>query len=202
MLGLPAIWTQALIGLLIGVVFGVTLFPWLASPFSPGLWKLATPFTRIMLTVSQFIREKGVLVKTKSGDYEIGTYVPESDGGPAVQLPDRTVEADPDGIEWGLFGKKPFGLTWEPGTPLHNRVSNTETLGETATDGGFSSLNINMAAVHRHLRGANESDAIDRTEEHAKAEHGGGDTGFSDKLMAGLIILMLVMGSATSYLAF
>jgi len=44
------------IGLLIGSVFGITLFPWLASPFSPGLWKLSTPFTRIILTVSQFIR--------------------------------------------------------------------------------------------------------------------------------------------------
>lgn len=197
------IWTQAIVGLLVGSLFGLMLFPWLASPFGPSLWKLSTPFTRIFLTVSQFIRGNGVLVKTRDGTYEIGTYIPEEqETGPAVQLSNRTVEIDPDRIQWGLFGKKPFGLTWEPGTPLHTRVSDGQTQDVTATDGGFSPLNINMAAVHRYLRGANESDAIDRTEEHAKAEFGGGDTGFSDKLMAGMIMLMLILGSLTSYLAF
>jgi len=190
------------IGLLIGTVFGITLFPWLASPFSPGLWKLSTPFTRIMLTVSQFIRGQGVLVKTKDGEYQMGTYIPEAKGGPAVQLDDRTIEADPDRIEWGLFGKKPFGLTWEPGTPLHRRASDTQTPDATLADGGLEKLKLNMAAVHRHLRGTNESDAIDRTEEHAKAEFGGGDSGFSDTLMAVLVMLMLLMGALTSLLAF
>jgi hypothetical protein len=156
-----------------------------------------------MLTVSQFIRGNGVLVKTRDGTYEIGTYVPENKAdGPAVQLSDRQIEIDPHRIEWGLFGKKPFGLTWEPGTPLHERVSGTQTRGETLADGGFNTLNINMAAVHRYLRGSNESDAIDRTEEHAKAEHGGGDQGIPDKYMALAITMMLLLGSLTGYLAF
>jgi len=196
------IWMQAVLGLLVGILPGFLLFEWLASPFGPGLWKLATPFTRVFLTVSQFIRGKGVLVKRATDEYEIGTYVTESAGGPAIQLSDRRMNVEPENITWGLFGKKGFGLTWEPGTTLHERVSDTQTPGLTATDGGIDRLKINMAAVHRYLRGSNESDAIDRTEEHAKAEYGGGSTGMSDTTMAILIIVMLLLGAATGFMAF
>jgi len=197
-----SIWMQALAGLLVGIIPGFLLFEWLASPFGPGLWKLATPFTRIFLTVSQFIRGKGVLVKRATDEYELGSYIPESEGGPAVQLSDKRLSVDPDNIRWGLFGKKGFGLTWEPGTSLHSRVSDGQATGSTATDGGLDRLKINMAAVHRYLRGSNESEAIDRTEEHAKAEYGGGSTGMSDTVMAVLIIVMLLLGAATGFMAF
>lgn len=190
------IWAQALLGALIGFVPGFLLFEWLASPMGPGLWKLSTPFSRIFLTVSQFLRGKGVLIKLKSGEYEIGTYIPESaEEGPAVQVEGRTVPVDPDNIRWGLFGKKPFGLTWEPGTDLHERAAGTGV----AADGGEEKQEINMAAVHRYLEGVNDSAAITRTEQHAKAEYGGGDDRITDKVMAGLIMAMLLLGSGSAY---
>lgn len=186
------LWVIAVITAFIGFLPGVLLFPWLASPLGPGLWKLATPFTRIFLTVSQFIRKRGVLVKTKEGYYEIGTYVEDGEDAHAV-LSDRTVPIDPDNLRWGLFGKKPFGITWEAGTDLHQRITN-----DTATDGGGYSVNV--GALHRYLRGANDPDAITRTEEKAKAEHGMGSGQISDLVMGVLIVVLLLLGSFTTYL--
>lgn len=197
------VWQQALLGLAIGFVPGLLLFPWLTSPFSPGLWKIATPFARIFMTVSQFLRGKGVLTKLKSGEYEIGTYIPESDGGPAIRVSGREIPVDPDRIRWGLFGKKAFGVTWEPGTDLHERIASTDGPDPLApvTDGGEETMTVNMAAAHRYLKNTNNAHAISRTEEHAEAEYGGGDQRLSDKVMAGLIALMMVLGSATAYLS-
>lgn len=189
-----SMWAQAGIGLLVGLIPGLLLFEWLASPLGLPLWKLTEPFARIFMTVSQFIRGAGVVVKTKEGNYEIGTYLPDKE---EVQLSDRTIEVDADNLRWGLFGRKPFGITWEPGTDFHNRIANVD---ELVPDGGDTNLSINMGAAHRRLEGANDADAISRTEEHAKAEHGGGSDAFSDAVMAGLIILMLLMGSGTAYL--
>jgi hypothetical protein len=198
------VWEQAAIGLLIGMIPGLLLFEWLASPFSPGLWVLSEPFTRIFLTVSQFIRGRGVLTKRTTGEYEIGTYIPEDDKhGPAVRVSDSVIPVDPDNIRWGLFGKKPFGITWEPGTDLHERIAPTDGPDplEPITDGGDEDGHkVNMAAAHRYLKGSNDPDAIDRTVEHAKAEYGGGSDAISDKAMAGLIIVMLILGSVTGYL--
>lgn len=183
------IWLWAIVGLVAGVIPGILLFPWLASPFGPPLWKVATPFSRIFLTVSQFIRGRGVLVKRSKGSYEIGTYLPDQE---AVQLTDGTMDITADTTRWGLFGKKAFGVTWEPGTDLHNRIAQ-----DNATDGG--GLAVNMGAAHRTLKGANEADPISRTEESAKAEHGGGDEALGDKAMVALIIMMLLLGSFTSW---
>jgi len=188
--------TTGLIAMFIGVLPGLFLFEWLASPFGPSLWVLTTPFTRVFLTLSQFIRGKGVLVKRKSGEYEIGTYVNPNDAEPYIQLSDSTLAVDAERMVWGLFGKRDFGLTWEPGTDLHELVANREDPLAFAYGGDMS---INMAAVHRYLDGANEADAITRTEEHSKAEYGGGSDGISEKAMAGLVILMILMGTMTSY---
>jgi len=180
----------------VGIIPGLLLFKWLASPFGPSLWVLTTPFSRVFLTLSQYLRGKGVLVKRTSGEYEIGTYIEGET--PYIQLSDTTMEVDADNLVWGLFGKQDFGLTWEPGTDLHRLVmeDDVDPLAYAEKD----TPAINMAAVHRFLDGANEADAITRTEEHSKAEYGGGETKMSDRAMAGLIILMLILGTATSYL--
>lgn len=86
-------------------------------------------------------------------------------------------------------------MTWEPGTEVHERIA----VGETYhTDGG--GYPVNMGALHRFLRGTNDADAISRTEEKAKAEHGGGSNGLSDLTMAVLVAAMVVMGSLTTWL--
>ena len=187
------LWIIAVVALLVGFVPGALLFPWLASPLGPGLWKLSTPFTRIFLTVSQFIRKRGVLVKTNSEYYEMGTYTETEDGAVAL-LSDRTVPLDAGNLYWGLFGKKPFAVTWEPGTELHKRIADGD---DTAADGG--EYPINMGALHRYLRDANDADAIFRTEEKAKAEHGGGSDTLGDLTMLVLIGFMLVLGSLTTW---
>jgi hypothetical protein len=192
MFGLGPYWTWALVAFLIGVLPGLFFFPWIRSPFAPGLWKLSTPMARVLLTVAQFLRGRGIMVKRANGRYEIGKYDEENQ---EAILSDKRVPVDPERTKWGLFGKKPFGITWEKGTDLHNRVSeNVETDGGDG-DGEY----INMAAVHRILRGANDADAITRTEEHAKAEYGGGTSGISDLGMAILIMVMLLLGSATAW---
>lgn len=184
------LWGWAAVALLIGFIPGITLFPWLASPVGPGLWVISTPFARIFFTVSQIIRGAGVLTKLRSNRYEIGLYDPD---GEQIYVADRRLDIDAEDIKWGLFGKRPFGLTWEPGTDFHERVKRDEA----ATDGG--GLPVNMAAAHRYLRGANDSDAISRTEDKAKANYGGGDTGFSDTKMAVFIVIMLLLGSFTAF---
>ena len=188
-------WIQALIAVLVGLVPGFTLFLWLASPFSPGVWIFREPFARIFMTVSQFIRGKGVLVKTRDDKYRIGTYAKDEYDDPVAVVGDREIPLDGEHLVWGLFGKKPFGVTWEEGTSLHQRI---EEHGDAMTDGG-DGLPINIAAAHRYLEGTNDADAITRTEEHAKAEYGGGDTALTDKQMAGLIALMMLLGSVTSF---
>ncbi|MGK7297337.1 MAG: hypothetical protein ACNS61_16190, partial [Candidatus Wenzhouxiangella sp. M2_3B_020] len=177
---------------------GLLLFEFLASPFAPGLWKLTEPLARVFMTVSQFLRGKGVLVKRAAGHYEIGTYVPPEDGGPAVQLSDSVLELDGNQLRWGLFGRKAFGITWEPGTPFHERIAAADPL--VADGGDDEGLRVNVCAADRLLEGVNDDDGITRTEEHAKAEYGGGQDVLSDKVMAGLIALMLVLGSASAYL--
>jgi hypothetical protein len=188
------LWIIAVITLTVGFVPGLLLFPWLASPVGPGLWKLSTPFTRIFLTVSQFIRKKGVLVKTSDGYYEIGTFVDE-DGEARALLSDRTVPLDFEELSWGLFGKRPFGVTWEPGTELHQRISVDDPA--QADGGGYA---VNVGALHRYLRGANDESAITRTEEKAKAEFGLGDNQLSDLTMGILVGTMLLLGSLTTWM--
>lgn len=185
------LWILAIIALLIGFLPGATLFPWLASPFGPGLWILSEPFARIHLTISQFIRrDGGVLVKRESDDYEIGTYLPDAG---EVVLSDTRLPVDPDDISWGLFGKRPFGMTWEPGTTLHKRITR-----EADPDEG-AGLPVNIGAAHRFVEGANDADVITRTENKAKAEYGGGNQGLSGLVMAVLVGAMLVMGSFTAW---
>lgn len=188
------VWGWAFVALLIGFVPGLLFFVWVTSPFGPGLWKLSPMVSRLLLTVSQFIRGRGVLVKLKGDKYRVGTFVPESDGGPAVAVEGRTIPIDPDTLKWGLFGKKPFAVTWEPGTDLHEMIGNPDA---AEAD---NELGIDMGALHRHLEGGNNSVAIDRTEEHAKAEYSGGEETLSEMVMAVLIIAMLLLGSMTSYL--
>lgn len=187
------LWMLAAIGLAVGFVPGLIMFPWFASPIPPGLWKLSTPFTRIFLTVSQFLRQRGVLVKTKEGYYEHGTYIEENGHARAV-LSDRTVPLDKDKLHWGLFGKKPFTVTWEPGTELHERIRVDSP--DVADGGGYT---VDMGAAHRILRGVNDGDAITRTEEKAKAEYGGGSDSLGDLTMMLLIGFMAVLGSLTTW---
>lgn len=187
-------WVIAIIAMLAGIVPGITFIMWWASPFAPGAWKAAAPVARLLMTLSQYIRGKGILVKLQDDTYRIGTYVEEEDGGPAVAVDNRQIELDSDEITWRLFGRKPFGVTWEPGTRLHKIIRRDNA----ATDGG--GLPINAGTFHRHFEGANSSTAIDRTEEHAKAEYGGGSEKLSDIVMAVLIIFMLLLGTVTSWL--
>lgn len=181
-----------IVALLVGVLVGAGLFPLFASPFGPGLWKLAPPFARIFHTVAQVIRKQGVLVKRKSNEYELGIYDRERD---SVYLSDGWHDGllDASQDRWALFGKRPLAVTWEPGTDLHRKVER-----DTATDGGGHP--IDMGAVHRYLRGTNDADAITRTEEKAKAEYGGGSDGFSDMQMVGLMVLMVVLGFLSTFL--
>jgi len=200
---LAGIWGQALLGFLVGVIPGFLLVVFLASPFVPGLWILTEPVARVLVTLSQFIRGRGVLVKRASGHYELGTYIPardSPDGAPCVQLSETTLPVDGDALRWGQLGRKPFGLTWEPGTELHERAVPTDENGDPLADGCDAEPTVNVDAVHRYLRGVNEEGAISRTEEHAKAEYGGGPTRISDKVMAVLIVVMMLLGTVTGYL--
>lgn len=183
-------WGWAVVALLIGFIPGLLFFPWLASPIGPGLWRLSPPMARIFMTVSQYIRGAGVLVKRASGEYEIGTFLPNRD---AVKLSNTVLPIDAKETRWGLFGKKPFGITWEPGTDFHERIQRDDP---AANGGGYP---INMGAAHRYLRGANNADAITRTEEKAKANYGGGSKALGDMTMAILIGAMLLMGSLTAF---
>lgn len=187
------VWVIAIIALAIGAIPGLIFFPWMASPFG-GLGPLAPPFARIFFTVSQMIRGRGVLVKRATGQYEIGTYSEIDDDTVVVELSDGLLELDSSRLEWGLFGKRPFAVTWEPGTPLHERISDTES--DKEADG----LSVNLGALHRLLRGVNNEEAITRTEEKAKAKYGGGSQELSDLTMALLIGGMLVLGSVTTWL--
>jgi len=198
-------WGWAGVGIFVGLVFGIAFFPWVASPFGPGIPFLNPKVAKLFFTVSQFLRGKGMLVKRASGVYEIGTYDGDAK---EVVLSDTRLLIDPKRTRWGLFGKRAFGITWEPGTDLHQRVARDEVDKDNAslslthpfldqTDGG--GYPINMAAVHRIFRGTNDADAITRTEEKSKAKHGGGDTTFDDKWMAAFIVLMLLLGSFTSW---
>lgn len=185
------IWMQAAIATLAGLIPGLLLFEWAASPFG-GLWKASPMFSRLILTVSQFLRGTGVLVKRASGRYELGTYL-EEEG--RVQLKGETLPVEEGRTSWGLFGRKRLGVTWEPGTDLHERAMVDE--GDASADGG--GWTINMAAVHRYLEGTNDSDAITRTEEHSKAEHDGNDQGISQLVMALLVMVNMLLGAATAW---
>ncbi len=154
---------------------------------------LDEPFARIHLTISQFIRRAGVLVKRASNDYELGTYLPDSE---EVLLSDTRLPVDADQTSWGLFGKRKFGVTWEFGTDLHRRITPADEA--VATDGG-GDRTVNVAAAHRYFRGANDADVISRTEESAEAEYGGGEE-LSTTVMGLLVALMLFLGSMTTWL--
>lgn len=189
----PFLWTVAVFATIAGFLPGVLLFPWVTSPFGPGLLVLDEPFARIHFTISQFIRRAGVLVKRASNDYEFGTYLPESD---EVLLSDTRLPIDSEQASWGLFGKRKFGVTWELGTDLHRRI--TPSGEQMAADGG-DERTVNVAAAHRYFRGGNESDVISRTEESAEAEYGGGEE-LSTGMMGLLVGLMLFLGSMTTFL--
>jgi hypothetical protein len=194
------LWGWAVIALLVGFIPGILFFPWVASPLGPGLWKLSPIMSRIFLTLSQFIRDTespqmgaGVLVKRSTNEYEIGTYL----GNGLIQLSDRSIAVDTDRLRWGLFGKKPFGLTWEPGTDLHERIMPED--GEVIEDGD-GGWPVNIGAAHRYLRGTNDADAITRTESKSKAKYAGGADALGDMTMAILIGAMLLLGSLTTFL--
>lgn len=193
----PFLWTVAYFATIIGFIPGLTLFPWVTSPFGPGLWVLSEPFARIHLTISQFIRRIGVLVKRADNNYEIGTYLPEPG---EVLLSDRRLEIDDERTSWGLFGKRKFGVTWEVGTDLYDRVTATseEADAEAVADGG-DGITVNINAAHRYMERSNEADAISRTEEQAEAKYGGGGEELGGLTMAMLIAVMLVLGSMTTY---
>lgn len=190
----PYLWKIAFIATIIGFVPGVTLFPWLTSPFGPGLWLLSEPFARIHLTISQFIRRAGVLVKRSSNEYEIGTYLPES--GEAL-LSDGRVDVDEDRTSWALFGKRRFGVTSELGTDLYERFKATDS-GSAVADGG-DEVRVNLNAAHRYMEGSNEIEAISRTKEAAEAQFGGGEE-LGTLTMGILVGLMLLLGSFTAML--
>lgn len=191
----PFLWTVAYFATIFGFVPGLTLFPWITSPFGPGLWLLSEPFARIHLTISQFIRRVGVLVKRASNEYEIGTYLP---GSGEVLLSDTRLEVDEDRTSWGLFGKRKFGVTWETGTDLYERVTATEDT-DAVADGG-SGITVNINAAHRFMERSNEADAISRTEEQAEAKYGGGGEELGGLTMGMLIAMMLVLGSMTTWM--
>lgn len=189
----PFMWTVAYFATIAGLVPGVLLFPWVTSPFGPGLLFLDEPFARIHFTISQFIRRAGVLVKRASNDYELGTYLPETN---EVLLSDRRLPVDDEKLSWGLFGKRKFGVTWEFGTDLHRRITPADE--SMLTDGG-GERTVNVAAGHRYFRGSNDADVISRTEEAAEAEYGGGEE-LSTTVMGLLVGLMLFLGSMTTWL--
>jgi len=173
------------VSLLIGLIPGLLFFEWAASPFGMGIPLMNTNFARIFLTLSQFLRGRGVLVKRNTGRYEIGTFMPEEN---AVALSDGVLDVSDKDLRWRIFGKKPFAVTWEEGTDLHELAM------------GDDPHEINMAAIHRHLEGSNNDDAINRTEEHSKAEYGGGEQPISSKVMIGLIIFLMILGVLTAVL--
>jgi len=202
----PPLWRYGLLAFGLGVLPALAFFPWITSPFSPGLWVLSAPFARIHLTLSQVIRKAGVLVKRSSNNYELATY--DADSEEAV-VSDGRVPIDESSTRWGLFGKRKLGLTWELGTDIHERiragepedapaVSNGATPRETAAD-GRGSVPVSLNAAHRLFRGVNEAETITRTKEQAEAEHGGGEDGLDGLMMAGLVMMMLLLGSATTY---
>lgn len=193
----PFMWTVAYFALIVGLIPGLTLFPWITSPFGPGMWMLSEPFARIHLTISQFIRRVGILVKRQSNNYEIGIYL--EDEGEAV-MSDGRVPIDEERTSWGLFGKRKFGVTASKDTDFYQRVRSDTDQDAAVTDGGEDGFAVNMAAVHRYFEGANDSDAISRTEEKAEAEYGGGSEELSGTAMGLLIGLMLLMGSMTTYM--
>ena len=176
----------AIIPMLIGILLGLGLFPLFASPFGPGLWKAAPLFSRIFHTVAQVIRKQGVLVKRAANHYELGIY---DDGNVYLNGGWHDDMIDTEKTRWALFGKRPLGVAWELGTDLHRQVSDPD-----------SHHTIDMGAVHRYLRGTNDADAITRTEEKAKAQYGGGSEGFSDLQMVGLMVLMVILGFATTFM--
>lgn len=179
----------AAVAMVIGIVPGLVMFPALASPFVPvGLWVLRTPFAKVFHTLAQVIRGQGVLVKRADGRYETGIYDPERE---QVCLGDTWLDVDSERLRWALFGKRPFGVTWEPGTDLHERIRR---------EGDGPGLAVNMGALHRFLRGANEADAITRTEEASKANYGGGDEEIGFLVMSVLVLLSAILGSLTSYI--
>jgi hypothetical protein len=169
------------------------LFPWFASPFGPGLWIAAEPFARILLTASQMVRGRGVLVRRATGEFEFGTYLDDTH---AVQLSDTQLALAPeDDLEWGWFGKRRLGLTWEHGTDFHRMIRDTDN---TRADGGESdAISVDIGTAHRMLKGTNNADVISRVEENAEAEYGGDNTTLSGIVMALLVGLMLVLGSLT-----
>jgi len=178
----------AFVAMVVGIGFGLALFPWAVSPMpGPGFKYAGGLFARIFHTIAQVIRGAGVLVKRSDNIYEIGGYY---DATGEVYLSDGWYMIDGDTTRWGLFGKRPFGITWEEGTDLHRRVQR---------DDSDSAHDINMGAVHRYLRGANEGDDIERAKEKAEAEYSGGSQGLSQLMMAVLIILMVLLGAFTTW---
>lgn len=212
LLVVPPLWRYGLLAFAVGILPGVTLFPWITSPFGPGLWVLSTPFARIHFTISQVIRKVGVLVKRSSNDYEFGTFVPEDE---EAIVSDGRVPVDEASTRWGLFGKRKLGLTWEFGTDVYERitvdqadesqqrpdaaVSDASGMGDAVAD-GRGRVSVSLNAAHRLFRGVNEAETITRTKEHAEAEYGGGDDDLGGLMMALLVMLMLLLGSATTYL--
>jgi len=179
--GIP-VWVWLVVVMIVGIGIGLGLFPWFGSPFGPSLWKANPMFARVFHTIAQVIRGQGVLVKRASNEYEIGQYDPERK---QVRLSDGWLDVDPEKTRWRLFGKRPFAVTWEPGTDLHQRVQRPDA---------DSPLGIDMGAVHRYLRGTNEEAAINRTKEQAEAEYAGGADTLSDLTMAVLTGFMAVLG--------
>lgn len=187
----PFMWKVAIIATVLGFLPGLTLFPWVTSPLGPGLWMLSQPFARIHLTISQFIRRAGVLVKRSTNEYEIGTYLPES--GEAM-LSDGRVDVDENRTSWALFGKRKFGVTASLHTDLYERLKADDTAGARA-DGGQARVNLN--AAHRYMEGSNEIEAISRTKEAAEAQFGGGEE-LGTLTMGILVGVMLMLGSFTA----
>jgi len=176
------------IAMVVGLGFGLALFPWAMSPMpGPGFKYAGGMFARIFHTIAQVIRGEGVLVKRNDNTYEIGQY--DDDRG-QVRVSDTWLDIDADKTRWGLFGKRPFGLTWEQGTDLHERVQREDS---------DDPHDINMGAVHRFLQGTNEAEDLHRAEDKAEAEYSGGSQGLSQLMMAVLIMFMVLMGAITTW---
>lgn len=194
----PPIWGIALIAMVLGFIPGILLFPWVTSPFGPGLWVLSGPFARIHYTISQVIRRQGVLVKRASDEYEHATYLPDEEV--ALCADGTRISIDEGRTTWGWFGKRRLGVTWEFGTSFYDRITAApeDDSGEAAADGS-GGRRVSLNAAHRMLRGVNEADVISRTEEKAEAEYGGGGSELGGLTMAMLVALMLLLGSFTTF---